>query len=128
MMIQYVYWTKEWFHVSKVPWGICLSEPFPRTGDVLSWGSYIVKVNHMLNGKWPELRGDLAGPSTLGMQEHGSGSGANKTIVSFYDAILPMGIDSTERYRLILTCNISFIDIGIEDTIIHVDVVDLNPF
>jgi hypothetical protein len=82
----------------------------------------------MLNGKWPELRGDLAGPSTLGMQEHGSGSGANNAIVSFYDAILPMGIDSTERYRLILTCNVSFIDIRIEDTIICVDVVDLNPF
>ena len=65
---------------------------------------------------------------TLGVQEHGSGSSANNTIVSFYDAILPMGIDSTERYRLILTCNVSFIDIRIEDTIIHVDVVDLNHF
>jgi len=96
---------KKWFHVSEVPWGICLSELFP------SWGSYIVKVNCMLNGKWPELRGDLAGPSTLGMQEHGSGSSANNAIVSFYDAILPLGIDSAERYRLILTCNVSFIDI-----------------
>ena len=127
-MIQYVYRTKEWIHVSKVPWGICLSEPFPWTGDVLSWGSDIVKINHMLNGKWPELRGDLAGPSTLGMQEHGSGSGTNNTIVSFYDAILPMGIDSTERYRLILTCNVSFVDVRIENTIIRVEVVDLNPF
>ena len=60
---------------------------------------------------------------TLDVQEHGSGSGTNN-----YDAILPMGIDSTERYRLILTCNVSFIDIRIEDTVIHVDVVDLNPF
>ena len=77
----------------------------------------------MANG---QIRGDLAGPLTLGVQEHGSGSGTNNAIVSFYDAILPMGIDSTERYRLILTCNISFIDIRIEDTIIHVDVVNLN--
>ena len=91
-------------------------------------GSDIVKINHMLNGKWPELRGDLAVPSTLGMQEHGSGSGANNAIASFYDAILPMGIGSTERHRLILTCNVSFIDILIEDTSIRVDVVDLNPF
>ena len=83
---------KSGFHVSEVPWGICLSEPFPRTGDVLSWGSYIVKIDHMLNGEWPELRGDLAGPSTLGVQEHGSGSGANNTIVSFYDAILPWAL------------------------------------
>ena len=82
----------------------------------------------MLNCKWPELRGDLTGPSTLGVQEHGSGGSTNNAIVSFYDAVLPMGIDSTERYKLILTCNVSFIDIGIEDTIIYVDVVDLNPF
>ena len=128
MMIQYIYWTKEWFHVSEVPWGICLSEPFPRSRDVLSWGSYIVKINRKLNGKWPDLRGDLAGPSTLGVQEHGSGSSANNAVVSFYDVILPMGIDSTERYRLILTCNVSFIDIGIEDTVICMDVGDLNSF
>ena len=82
----------------------------------------------MLNRKWPELRGDLAGPLTLGMQEHGSGSSTNNTIVSFYDAVLPMGIDSTEGYSLILSCNVRFIDIGIKDTIVHVDVVNLNPF
>ena len=72
-----------------------------RTGDVLSWGSYVVKIDSMLNGKYPKLRGDLAGPSTLGIQEHGSVCSANDAIVSFYDAILQMGIDSTERYRLV---------------------------
>jgi len=62
------------------------------------------------------------------MQEHGSSCSANDAIVSFYDAVLPMGIDSTERYRLILTGNISFLDIRIKYAIIHVDVVDLNSF
>jgi len=39
-----------------------------------------------------------------------------------------MGVDSTKGDKLILILGIYFVDVGIKDTIIYMEVVNLHPF